>query len=236
MLFQSTHSLRSATDCCVAAQRHSEFQSTHSLRSATRFREGIGVILEFQSTHSLRSATGWLVKFSAQFEVSIHALLAECDVTAALQRNGIPSFNPRTPCGVRPCDVGLVKQDDGFNPRTPCGVRQVQLPGPGTLYKVSIHALLAECDPVAPRPGFFRLVSIHALLAECDWALKVIPQRLKMFQSTHSLRSATVLASVGGVPPPGFNPRTPCGVRPMDNGDIKDTDQFQSTHSLRSAT
>ena len=56
-----------------------------------------------------------------------------------------------------------------FNPRTPCGVR---------LNKLNEFWVL-------------RRVSIHALLAECDWASKVIPQRLKMFQSTHSLRSAT---------------------------------------------
>ena len=59
----------------------------------------------------------------------------------------------------------------------------------------------------------FAEVSIHALLAECDFA--------------RQCNTSTAF---------GFNPRTPCGVRPMDNGDIKETDQFQSTHSLRSAT
>ena len=80
--------------------------------------------------------------------------------------------------------------------------------------EVSIHALLAECDPgeegfkvgillfqsthslrSATRPpdsgrvkGF---VSIHALLAECD-ALNVVRDFQRQgFQSTHSLRSAT---------------------------------------------
>ena len=39
-----------------------------------------GKVYQFQSTHSLRSATGFQVAFSPAMEVSIHALLAECDL------------------------------------------------------------------------------------------------------------------------------------------------------------
>ena len=57
------------------------------------------------------------------------------------------------------------------------------------------------------------VVSIHALLAECDSARRK--------------------------PAPGpccFNPRTPCGVRPV-GAEARNADKrFQSTHSLRSAT
>ena len=56
-----------------------------------------------------------------------------------------------------------------FNPRTPCGVRHYHRTAPVRLLAVSIHALLAECDN--PRRH------INVLRA--------------MFQSTHSLRSAT---------------------------------------------
>ena len=78
------------------------------------------------------------------------------------------------------------------------------------------------------------------------------------FQSTHSLRSATI----GSAPKerePGvsihallaecdkfnlwtsfftscFNPRTPCGVRPPPGNRGRPPTRFQSTHSLRSAT
>ena len=57
-----------------------------------------------------------------------------------------------------------------------------------------------------------------------------------LFQSTHSLRSATlsVRGSRGEVP--GFNPRTPCGVRPQVATAFISYLPFQSTHSLRSAT
>ena len=57
-------------------------------------------------------------------------------------------------------------------------------------------------------------VSIHALLAECD------------------RRRESPWTTVAG-----FNPRTPCGVRPpFDENNLTLYFKFQSTHSLRSAT
>ena len=102
---------------------------------------------------------------------------------------------------------------------------------------VSIHALLAECDrgmrgmvlrmkrfnPRTPcgvrqaltdswaTDSWFQ--STHSLRsATLIWALK-IPNQSSSFQSTHSLRSATVDALVQFCRRIGFNPRTPCGVR-----------------------
>ncbi len=194
---------------CVPAQ----FQSTHSLRSATshgsppgrpvaRFnpRTPCGVrrcqatcvnpLLAFQSTHSLRSATLLYGARAAQSDVSIHALLAECD--------------------------GKVMQGPMIDP-------------------VSIHALLAECDAVLAANIRTSVVSIHALLAECDPRYGMRLYSLHLFQSTHSLRSATFTGTGMNVSPSVsihallaecdltllliisllycFNPRTPCGVR-----------------------
>ena len=123
-----------------------------------------------------------------------------------------------------------------FNPRTPCGVRLVYSPPLTGTSKVSIHALLAECDtrPDCGCPRSF--VSIHALLAECDRFGDTGGQAASLFQSTHSLRSATPSvtqpshksgkfqsthslrsatfdAKPGGKSNVSFNPRTPCGVR-----------------------
>ena len=102
-MFQSTHSLRSAT---LPARPweiiRTQFQSTHSLRSATDMDGLFNIIFGFQSTHSLRSATGQAPVGAEREEVSIHALLAECDWRHFLRRcPGAWSFNPRTPCGVR---------------------------------------------------------------------------------------------------------------------------------------
>ena len=124
---------------------------------------------KFQSTHSLRSATGLHYRGPTGATVSIHALLAECDLCPQL-------FGVWGRC---------------FNPRTPCGVRQPYFGHGGNLLEVSIHALLAECDNIVlncshQREGFqsthslrsatgvsfssssSKSVSIHALLAECD--------------------------------------------------------------------
>ena len=57
-----------------------------------------------------------------------------------------------------------------------------------------------------------------------------------LFQSTHSLRSATNMQPDGPPQSLSFNPRTPCGVRQTKTTKRKETIMFQSTHSLRSAT
>ena len=197
LLFQSTHSLRSATLEGMNCKSSLRFQSTHSLRSATdsallkvaggpRFnpRTPCGVRRQyaatwarnnaFQSTHSLRSATRTGSARLRLGAVSIHALLAECDLSISYGRAAGKSFNPRTPCGVRPSPS--------------CNHRP--------WYRVSIHALLAECDSPSSSvvisditfqsthslrsatPPFFQYwryhnVSIHALLAECDKLLAI---------------------------------------------------------------
>ena len=106
--------------------------------------------MKFQSTHSLRSATAYSTITPAGEVVSIHALLAECDKRPQGGHLHPQSFNPRTPCGVRPkaeveeaiqigvsihallaeCDRKpplLRRRLKSFNPRTPCGVRHAIL-------------------------------------------------------------------------------------------------------------
>ena len=136
--FQSTHSLRSATEIVQRLiERGRKFQSTHSLRSATKSpyrnssrkncfnpRTPCGVRpcriytpfsdFRFQSTHSLRSATDTLPATYQDTEVSIHALLAECDRNPAGKGRQIAGFNPRTPCGVRQKNDKLSSSKGGF--------------------------------------------------------------------------------------------------------------------------
>ena len=109
--FQSTHSLRSATPLRGGGHPGRKFQSTHSLRSATWWARPSWPSTSFQSTHSLRSATKALLEQGKKEEVSIHALLAECDISKIkgfLEMTG--RFNPRTPCGVRPARTGQVSE------------------------------------------------------------------------------------------------------------------------------
>ena len=168
----------------------------------------------FQSTHSLRSAT--IVSMAPVWltVVSIHALLAECD-----------SFN-----------ISGGVDDGGFNPRTPCGVRLAT--GRESVMVSAFQSTHSLRSATRVYGGNVRSlsVSIHALLAECDFKEKFIVHDAR-FQSTHSLRSATrglvpvrmglivsihaLLAECDCMQPDGpprslsFNPRTPCGVRPM---------------------
>ena len=76
----------------------------------------------------------------------------------------------------------------------------------------STHSLRSATNP-ADIYTFLQTVSIHALLAECD------------------RRQVGVQLS-----PHCFNPRTPCGVRPVPAFCPLCFSPFQSTHSLRSAT
>ena len=168
------------------------FQSTHSLRSATvLIVRGLVSRWMFQSTHSLRSATRTGAVETMIEQVSIHALLAECDLLNKMKKNTYVSFNPRTPCGVRRRWIGLraginpfqsthslrsathvdfpeKPEGHGFNPRTPCGVRRRPSPWRNTNSSFqSTHSLRSAT--VGPQgPSGPQGVSIHALLAECD--------------------------------------------------------------------
>ena len=150
-----------------------------------------GPCRRFQSTHSLRSATGYCWTRRQGLSVSIHALLAECDEICNDYKNQQYGFNPRTPCGVRlsdwfsPCPANQFQSTHSLRSAT-CfsGIRK-------TCRKVSIHALLAECDSVrrkpAPGPCCFN-PRTPCGVRQKPTVLKIF---FRKFQSTHSLRSAT---------------------------------------------
>ena len=145
--FQSTLSLRRATNLSDSDLFISVFQSTLSLRRATPERFCNALVLAI-SIHALlaESDTGmedWL----QQPAISIHALLAESDPasrllidpgtvfqsTLSLRRataffHTLPlvhlHFNPRSPCGERhPASLVGLLSFCHFNPRSPCGER-----------------------------------------------------------------------------------------------------------------
>ena len=102
---------------------------------------------------------------------------------------------------------------------------------------ISIHALHAEGDQHGSRCGcLHQNISIHALHAEGDCGITkrmVISDR---FQSTPSMRRATIDDNLEKLLTANFNPRPPCGGRlviwfipPMRR-------RFQSTPSMRRAT
>ena len=145
--------------------------------------------------------------------ISIHAPLAGCDNTLLSAFPTSLHFNPRTPCGVRPVYHGFISAVVHFNPRTPCGVR---------LRTAALRQSILSFQSTHPLRGatFVLLIvrhivtiSIHAPLAGCDPR-----QRAPRFFRQN------------------FNPRTPCGVRPLAGALSCRPPRFQSTHPLRGAT
>ena len=148
------------------------------------------------------------------------------------------NFNPRTPCGVRRSSPSTSGLSPNFNPRTPCGVRRTKagyharnwqfqsthpLRGATGKYfdswdsgKISIHAPLAGCDRYAARrpsrDTYFNPRTPCGVRRAGDRLLS----GCQIFQSTHPLRGATLLALLLALCLLYFNPRTPCGVRLCD--------------------
>ena len=257
--FQSTHSLRSATFLFEFELREEKSFNPRTPCGVRRLRAHTRRLhFTFQSTHSLRSATGAVDVHSPDYYVSIHALLAECDLCGGQACAVSDGFNPRTPCGVRHRSNILTTNNRKF--QSTHSLRSATgccCPCPPS-YTVSIHALLAECDGSSCNDSGMPMVSIHALLAECD-GIGMIGPRIATV-SIHALLAecdehpGTIKETLTS-----FNPRTPCGVRltdiatAVDSGNVSihallaecdaDLDMihmwegvFQSTHSLRSAT
>ena len=125
--------------------------------------------------------------------ISIHALLAESDQCRS-RKTGRPllflstlSLRRATP---RSCPASSPRRY--FYPRSPCGERPFTMPDLCQRYvRISIHALLAESDPLQPSGQYDGLISIHALLAESDSFIMPSAPGLLLFLSTLSLRRAT---------------------------------------------
>ena len=168
------------------------------------------------------------------------------------------NFNPRTPCGVRlnaPAAGWGYYSISIHAPLAGCDAANYEL-----------RHIAAEFQSTHPLRGatqrralylIFAVISIHAPLAGCDYRGERPLLWIEKFQSTHPLRGATTVcrslsrlasfqsthplrgATAGDDARPGtvdFNPRTPCGVRPVLLSSFGIPPSFQSTHPLRGAT
>ena len=189
-----------------------QFLSTLSLRRATCRSRKTGRPLLFLSTLSLRRATPSLGT-----------------------KRRFRYFYPRSPCGERhSCNLQYT-DTDYFYPRSPCGERLdtpvCKLSKSGFLSTLSLR----RATIVATYNILIRIISIHALLAESDPITKKPPLIVSAFLSTLSLRRAT--------PSLGtkrrfryFYPRSPCGERRGHRWIECRHPLFLSTLSLRRAT
>ena len=123
-----------------------------------------------------------------------------------------------------------------FYPRSPCGERPHPITILVRVVEISIHALLAESDPlvVTAFPGSAD-ISIHALLAESDRALRQLQSALRHFYP-RSPCGERRLRFYGTARHTYFYPRSPCGERLNGIRLIVHIGGFLSTLSLRRAT
>ena len=148
-------------------------------------------------------------------KISIHAPHAGCDerpVNVEVRFFEFQSTHPMR--GATMPAIRTWSSCTYFNPRTPCGVRHYHLLIFGCDFTISIHAPHAGCDMKETR--------------------EVVP--VTLFQSTHPMRGATRPEYPGGPDARDFNPRTPCGVRPVWRLRRATLKGFQSTHPMRGAT
>ena len=236
--FQSTLSLRRATAAALGDISSTIFQSTLSLRRATILGRSMDAQKQFQSTLSLRRATSMAGEEDSIRRISIHALLAESDDPGRVHAGPIQGhFNPRSPCGERPRSSLYLGSILDFNPRSPCGERRRWVSPQSCRQRISIHALLAESDdstttlsksglyfnprsPCGERP-FSWVISGPSTQFQSTLSLRRATDdgreagTAKQFQSTLSLRRATPERGWPLVPYTDFNPRSPCGERPV---------------------
>ena len=100
----------------------------------------------FLSTLSLRRATDVIAVMTEAQSISIHALLAESDLTSVVNSTGTMDFYPRSPCGERPPLTSRAETIATF---------------------LSTLSLRRATSTTLTFPGF-GMISIHALLAESD--------------------------------------------------------------------
>ncbi len=198
----------------------------------------VGRAIIFQSTPPVWGATLTTCGFRETQNISIHAPRVGGDPGCMTASRAIFYFNPRPPCGGRPCrGISWAGTALYFNPRPPCGGRPSLVHQVDDAGSISIHAPRVGGDSRAPYhppgPG----ISIHAPRVGGDFTVKDDVSKLSKFQSTPPVWGATEEWTSTSTPwsfqstPPvwgatsawtmglplrqNFNPRPPCGGRPQ---------------------
>ena len=102
--------------------------------------------LSFLSTLSLRRATYDTYAKVLRVNISIHALLAESDVSGGVPSSCFGNFYPRSPCGERPSSVLMALPSYIFLSTLSLRRATVDFSSNARATLISIHALLAESD------------------------------------------------------------------------------------------
>ena len=215
--------------------------------------------------------------------ISIHAPRVGRDKLGVDYGLLVLDFNPRAPCGARPTVPSTSQASSAdFNPRAPCGARRArQLPALRDV-AISIHAprvgrdysyphyatpnnLFQSTRPVwgatlpCPHGGscthkfqstrpvwgatacwmimwITGAISIHAPRVGRDRRERVTIQPLTYFNPRAPCGARPVPFRAPASINSYFNPRAPCGARPLKMSDIATSDAFQSTRPVWGAT
>ena len=124
-----------------------------------------------------------------------------------------------------------------FNPRAPCGARRSGgCSGTCGSSCISIHVPLAGHDVRSGTADRCTDISIHVPLAGHDPAGPARAAARQIFQSTCPLRGTTYALFHIIFVTSHFNPRAPCGARPLTRALKSFISPFQSTCPLRGTT
>ena len=145
--------------------------------------------------------------------ISIHVPLAGSDPLRSAACGAAPNFNPRSPCGERRQGWSALYSFNVFQSTFPLRGATRVAGGRGDAGVISIHAPLAGSDDRTFRLAQHVPISIHAPLAGSDCR-----KRPPSWWSSH------------------FNPRSPCGERPVVAMRRCPVPVFQSTLPLRGTT
>ncbi len=184
------------------------FQSTLSMRRATYLQSALNTISAI-SIHALHEESDR--QYGRVYPIrliSIHALHEESDYASEQNRLGT-SFQSTLSMRRATVAHGFVNPAPKFQSTLSMrrATRHDRRWTPRR--RISIHALHEESDALDLVFDADRLISIHALHEESDFAVKCRQQRVFRFQSTLSMRRATICAPPLTVFSPYFNPRSP---------------------------
>ena len=195
------------------------FQFTLSLRRATVLLSSPPVMWQrFQSTLSLRRATGGYPCRCPDPAISIHALLTESDQPKQYNLFKEAIFQSTLSSRRATNSWSLFSYSITISIHALLTESDMHRVRTQWRIPISIHALLTESDVAALRLcGSARCISIHALLAESDQIAREIATKARDFNP----RSPCGERPLSPVPLRGsrnFNPRSPCGERPLSGG------------------
>ena len=146
--------------------------------------------------------------------ISIHAPLAGRDLPHRLRGPAGPISIHAPLAGRDRADPQAPADFRHFNPRAPCGARLPAPLRPARAAHISIHAPLAGRDRLRPRPEDRGDISIHAPLAGRDCLAVSNAGRAGI--SIHAPLAGRDRRPGAYTPPARhFNPRAPCGARPL---------------------